>query len=137
MPRGWWWEVQTTLIKSTASRMGCKLLAVGLSILPRNLDFKRVVQFSRPCLVPQSYAKVQRIPGTEPADWKFFNAADVTTMSLHRVPLNEFKARKLPDHNIGPTSDQCLCPTWLTGVYATFMRQIMAPPPGSLLAEEI
>ena len=79
-----------------------------------------------------------REPGTEPADWKFYNAAEVTTMGVYtvpaRMPLNEFKARQLPDHHIGlrnfrPMFVANLNPGTLTGVYATFMRlfEIMEP----------
>ena len=124
----------------------------GLSILPRNLDFKAggaiLESLPRPSKL-QKYTDyiikaanralvASREPGTELADWKFYNAAEVTTMGVYtvpaRMPLNEFKARQLPDHHIGlrnfrPMFVANVNPGTLTGVYATFMRlfEIMEP----------
>ena len=93
MHKGWWWAVQTLISKVLTHACGCD----QSTSCARESRSRRVVDLAEESQL-QSPAKLQkctvdiikaanralvasREPGTEPADWEFFNAAEVTTMS--------------------------------------------------------
>ena len=117
----------------------------GVSLLPLNLELKRagpvIDSIPRPSVLKkymdQIIIRTNRAlvassePQTTLADWKFFNAAEVTTLGIYtipsRMPKAVFDERKLPAHHIGlkyfrPLFVEPVNTQTLTGVYATMMR---------------
>jgi len=119
----------------------------GLSILPREVDLKGINRGLDSIPRPKVLKKKKHVntiidrankalsfardPGTNPAHWKFFDSAEVTTLGVYTVPLKmpaqDFKERGLKEHHTGvkffrPAFAVNEDPAQIAGSYAIFMR---------------